>query len=416
MNGATEARYYYSASFSGSPIGSISLNGTTNTVSGITNPSGPSANRITGATIFRISVHVTGALSSSLEFIISLTMNVAALMSAGSYSDPLSIAVCYDPLFTKPILGSPHQIAVTYLVTGDPIPITHFTLHPYALTVEAATSETLRPTATAVILANGLPPYGAYVSTTASGTAIAATSFQSNLDGSGTQTVTMKNPALWGSGIYSGSVKIQICFDMACTQPANQVPFTLRVTYTIDASAGKDFTIQRIATDLTANVWSSVNQRIRVLAPNKGSKHSNSLIVINPATATIESALPFEVYTYPTTLAPSDDGQYAYVYLLSNNTIVRVLLFNLSINETLQLSSLTSLFQTAVAPGLPHTIAIADSGSTSMLSVYDDLIPRPQRFTTNSPGFFASFTRKYGSAAATSLAKQRIGICDHRSA
>ena len=101
-------------------------------------------------------------------------------------------------------------------------------LEPPSLTVEAATSSAASPTATAVISADGLPPYGAYViSAVGSGAAIASTSFQSNLDATGTLTVTLKPPAGVGSGIYTDSVQIQVCFDSACTKPANNGQFTL---------------------------------------------------------------------------------------------------------------------------------------------------------------------------------------------
>lgn len=84
-------------------------------------------------------------------------------------------------------------------------------------------------------------PYGAYVFATAgTGAVVASTAFQSNLDATGTLTVTAKPPASLGSGIYADSVQIKICFDSACTKPALHTPFTLPITYIVDASPGVD--------------------------------------------------------------------------------------------------------------------------------------------------------------------------------
>jgi len=281
------------------------------------------------------------------------------------------------------LTGSPLKITVNYTVTGNTIPDGSFSLQAASLNVEAATSSAASPTATAVISSNGLPPSGAYViSTVGSGGVIASTSFQSNLDATGTLTVTLKPPAGLGSGIYTDSVQIQVCFDSACTKPANQGQFTLPVNYVVDASAGTDFTMQTIQNSIQAMAWNATNQRIYAITPSYAATNPNSLLVINPASATIESVVSFGESSDPAFLAVSDDGQFAYVAMGIANQVVRVNLSTLIIDETLTLSQ--SSVGIAVAPAQAHTVAVAIYNNVTTLTVFDDAVQRTQTFSTGS--------------------------------
>jgi hypothetical protein len=59
-------------------------------------------------------------------------------------------------------------------------------------------------------------------------------------------TVTAKAPDSLGSGIYSDSLLISICFDSGCTRSAVNSPYTVPVTYIVDASAGVDFSMTTV--------------------------------------------------------------------------------------------------------------------------------------------------------------------------
>ncbi len=382
VNGPTGTTYYYSVSFLGSAVASMQIGGQT-TVQPLTTPLGPAAGRITGFTSPAGGQTITGSFTGPTDPITLLTMVAAAQLGAGTYTDTITIAVCLDPQCTQPLAGSPLKVTVNYTVTGNPIADTLFMLEPPSLTVEAATSSAASPTATAVISTDGLPPYGAYViSAVGSGAAIASTSFQSNLDATGTLTVTLKPPAGVGSGIYTDSVQIQVCFDSACTKPANNGQFTLPVTYVVDASAGTDFTVQTIQNQIQAMVWSAVNQRIYAIAPSYAASNPNSLLVINPVSATIESVVSLGASSNPVFLVVSDDGQFAYAALSIPNEVVRVNLSTLTIDETLSLSDFCAGI--AVAPALAHTVAVATYNNVTTLAVFDDAVQRAQTFSTGS--------------------------------
>jgi trimeric autotransporter adhesin len=390
VNQSTQATYFYSVTFVGSAVAGISIGGETNFQPLGTPPPGPSAGRITGFASPGGGQMITGNFSGPVNSATQLTqLDVTLLndaqMGAGTYADTIAITVCFDLQCTRPLPGSPQQIAVTYTVTGNPIPSTLFTLAPGALTVEAPTSSAAPVTATAMISTDGLPPYGAYVfATIGTGAAIASVAFQSNVNATGTLTVTAKPPASLGSGIYADSVQINICFDSACTKPANHGQFSLPITYVVDASASTDFTMQTIPAQIYSMAWSEVNQRIYATVPIGAASNPNSLIVVNPKTASIETVLSLGQGTDPSSLALSDDGQYAYVIEQTASEVVRVNLSTMSVDETIQIPGVSAGNIMKVPPGLPGSFAVETYNNTTALLLFDGTVQRPKAFSTGS--------------------------------
>jgi len=128
VNGSTSATYYYSVSFTGSAVGDMAIDGRTGTVYGITTPSGPTANRITGSSPALFGQSITGTFTGPIDIIQQVNFQAASVLGAGSYTDTINVNVCTDAQCTKPIAGSPQSIAVSYTVTGNPIPITQFSV------------------------------------------------------------------------------------------------------------------------------------------------------------------------------------------------------------------------------------------------------------------------------------------------
>ncbi|MEJ0007723.1 MAG: hypothetical protein WDM77_15495 [Steroidobacteraceae bacterium] len=67
----------------------------------------------------------------------------------------------------------------------------------------------------------------------------------------GVLTVNMKAPATLGPGVYHDLISVAICYDTACTKPALGSPYTIPVTYTVTASAGREFQQRIIQQNLT---------------------------------------------------------------------------------------------------------------------------------------------------------------------
>lgn len=405
VNGSTQSAYYYSASFTGSAVSAIINGGQTDNQPLGTPPPGPSAGRITGAVspgggriITGVFAGLTGAATQMTAF--DVGMLGAAQMGAGSYTDTISIAVCFDLQCTQPVPGSPRQVAVSYTVTGNPIPNTLFTLAPGALIVEAATSSATSPTATAVISTDGLPPYGAYVFTTAgTGAVVASTAFQSNLDATGTLTVTAKPPASLGSGIYADSVQIKICFDSACTKPALNTSFTLPITYVVDASPGVDFNQATIPLQISDMAWSSANQRIYATANSDTGGIKGSLIVVNPATGSIQQVLSLGQSAFPASIAVSDDGHFAYIVDNVANWVTRVDLSTMTVVDPVPVASITGAYTLKAVPGAADSFAVESFNNDTTLQIFDGAVERALAFS--APSLDGELFYSWGADAST---------------
>ena len=159
----------------------------------------------------------------------------------------------------------------------------------------------------------------------------------SNLDGSATVSVTTKPPASLGSGIFSDSVQLKVCYDSACTKPAAGSPFTVQVLYIVDASPGVDFTQTSIPVEVWAMAWNATTQRFYATANSDTGGIAHSLLVINPVTASIEQVVSLGQDVDPTSIALTDNGQYAYI--ISLGAVIRVDLGTRTIDETVNVAA-----------------------------------------------------------------------------
>jgi hypothetical protein len=383
VNGPTNATYYYVIAYTGSAVARLGLNGTLQT--GTTTPAGPTTGRITGEPNGGLGGIVTGNFVGPTLANVSVSLVDAAQMGAGTYTDTLKVTICTDPQCAHPV-GNPQSVGVTYVVTGNPIPDTQIQLPVNALTMEAPTSAANPATASVTLSSNGLPTYGAYVFTTVlGGSAVGATTFQSNLDGTGTLTLTSKLPSALGSGIYTDSVQVQVCFDAACSKPASQFPQVIQVTYVVDASAGVDFTQQSIPVEVSDLAYSAVRDRIYATANSDTGGLQHSLVVINPSTASIEQIVSLGPQAAPTTITLSDDGQFAYILDAVANSAVRVQLSSMTIDETVPLTLIEGGYTLKVAPGQPNSFAVeTDDANLINLRVFDGTVQRTQTLNSGS--------------------------------
>lgn len=378
VNGTTSATYYYSISFTGSAVAGLAVNGQTGLTSGITVPPGPTAGRISGEPNGGLGETITGTFIGPANFVDQIQFVAGSILGAGTYADTITVKVCSDAQCSKPIAGSPQSIAVNYTVTGNTTPNAQYTLGNASLVLEAPTSGTA-VTSTTVITTNGMPPYGAYVfPIIGSGAAVASATVQSNQNGSATVSVTTKPPAPLGSGIYNDSVQLKICYDSACTKPATPAPLTVQVLYIVDASAAVDFTQTSIPVEIWAMAWNATTQRFYATANSDTGGIAHSLLVINPMTASIEQVVSLG-QNDPTSIALTDNGQYAYI--ISLQQVIRVDLGTLTIDETVNVAA--NALKTV--PGEPDSFVVETPDQN--LVIYDGTTPRPQSSVPATPFF-----------------------------
>lgn len=115
--------------------------------------------------------------------------------------------------------------------------------------------------------------------------------------------------------------------------------------------------------------WDAKSQRFYATIPG------GEIAVIDPVSSGITTAS--SNLSSADHLAVSDDGQYLYVYQQGSTVIQRLLLPALS--PDLSITVPTPVFDMKVAPGAPHTIAVAGTQMTT-LTIYDDAVARPHPY------------------------------------
>ena len=332
-----------------------------------------------------------GAQSGALE----LMLYSPAFIGSGTYHDTVAVQVCTDSACASQIQGSPVSVSVTYVVTGNAVSDASYALQPTTIALETPSSAAA-PSTTVNVTAYDVPPYGAYVSyVSQSGGPIASMAFRQTSAsaepyayGTGVLTVNMKSPASLGPGFYSDLIKLSICYDSACTKPAVGSPFQIPVTYTVTASAGREFQEQIIDQDLTALAVDPTGQVLYgVTAPSNST--SAQLVGINPTSGAVTTLLSLPAGV--SQIAVSRDG--AYLYLLTEPSptaqpmdVLRVQTSDMSIDQTVALTNITAFAQIAVSPVDSNTWSAAFSNQPNVWSVdiFDGQVARPNTWSVSS--------------------------------
>lgn len=339
---------------------------------------------------------VNGAQSGSLD----LTLYPPAFIGSGTYHDTVTVQVCSDSQCANPLNGSPVTIAVTYTVTGNAVSDATYQLMPPSISVEVPSTATAAPTGTMNFTANEVPPYGAYIFIShQSGGAVASVSFQQTSAspepyayGTGVLTATMETPASLGPGFYSDVLQVSICYDTACTKPAVGTPFIVPVTYTVTASAGREFQEQIIDqnfADLAVDPAGSTLYAVTVAS----STASPQLLQINPASGAVTTLLTLPAPINQLLVSP--DGQYLYLVAQYSpesavqpaTQVLRVPIASMTIDQTVPITTLLAAgAQIAVSPASSTTWALASEPQADVFSVqiFDGSVPRPNVWSVTS--------------------------------
>ena len=388
VNNPDVHNYFYSISYGGTVVGAVNMNFVTSNLRNTGNAVTAGGNVLAPA----IGGTILGQMNGTSLGVNSIFYNNPITEGSGSYSDAITIEVCYDVQCARQVPGSPITIPVTYVVTGNPISNAIFGYFPPSVQLESASTSTAAPVVTLNLTGNSMPPYGAHVSAHGgSGNLVSNIQFQltgTNTDGSSTAvlTATLKPGENLSAGIYPDTLQVSICFDSACTKPATGSPWTVALQYIVAATAGTDFTMKTLNIDVSDVVWNPVSQKLYALVPGYSSVNPNTITQIDPFTGTLDRSVSLGANgALPGTLAISDDGQYLYAGVLSapNDSVQRVLVSSLTLDTSFTLPSQQFISTIRVAPGLPHTAAISlNNPLPPGVVVYDDATPRTQGFST----------------------------------
>lgn len=403
---AAPGSYYYQLSFQGTAISAVSISGESNEQFNTTNPTIVASDFLG----YAIGATVSGSWSGGMLQISQIDLDDPQLLGAGLYHDALTLRLCADTACTQQAAGSPITIALTYAVTGNPLPAAQVTPYPN-VQIEAPATQTTAPSGSILVQASALPPTGAYVTAGPSVAGlVTGSAFTAPLSpGPGTPpqgqlTFSLLPPATAGIGIHTDAFPLNVCFQPACANPVPGSPWTANVTYIVDPVAGQDFIEHSLGIAVGGIVWDAQNGQLYVLSASYSPLDPNMLLDIDPSTATIVQAVTLTTgadQLQPGTLAISSDDQYLYVAMSNpaNTQVERLSTSNLSVDLSFTLPAYTMVNSLAPAPGAPATVAVLTEASTPQLMIYDNATPRAGTLSGQNGALLLAFT--WGADATT---------------
>ena len=331
-------------------------------------------------------------------------------LGAGNYTGSVQLSVCVDSACAEPLIGSPVTLSVAYLVNPGSQPQASFTIQPDGIPSPLFTSQTALKVNYAFYVTD-FPSSGLWIDVSQPvGGPIASAAFVDEGGPTFVVGTTLKSPAALGPGIYNSSVYFSLCYDSACKDLVPGSPMVEPLDFTISATAGIEYTSNPIPAPGASYVaWDPANQQLYATTTD-GGPTPDALVQLDPATGVVGASLTLPVAL--SHLAISDDGQYAYVASRDQPLVYRVDLPSLTSDLQIPLGSTqngaNSVYQMAVAPGAPQTLAVSlgDAGSTAYtagVAVFDGAVQRPDLLgPLNSSGTPAPIA--WGNTAATLFA------------
>jgi hypothetical protein len=298
------------------PTGSFSISPTSLSASALTNEGPPTA---TANITLQISgtedVYVSGSNSSVGINTVDVVANTATTgtlyvyfkqpgaVGPGTYSDTVTINLCFDEQCRRPLSGGPVTVRTTYTVTGAPrasLPVANASF-------TASTADNAGPSYTLPIQLEYPPSTGVYVranGTTSGG--IESVTAPSGATNSPQVSIVFRAPRTVGAGTYTDNVQISVCADSACTQPISGSPLMFSTTYTISTPPLATTSRRTLAHNVVDAEYSRALDALVMVATYP----SNALYYLDLATGT-EYSLPLP--KAPTSLAIGPNGREAAV-------------------------------------------------------------------------------------------------------
>jgi len=300
---------------------------------------------------------ITGYQTSGNQVTLTVTFGDPTHKPVGTYQDTIEVEMAMDQQGQNLIAGSPQTIQVAYQVEYPAASLSQ--VNP-ASTWAGGPGFTVSVTgqgfpADAQVQWNGSPLVTTWVS---------ATSLQAQVPASAI--------AEAGSALLTVGAK-----DMQTSAPL-YVPVANARTLILEG--GMDC------------AWDPVHGTLYTCMLNADNPQGPSIQAIDPATGKVVAQVACGSTTFPplsgpNRLAVSDDGSYLYAFVYNlqagvPGTIVRYLLPSLTLDPSysvpLASGTADSVTMMAVAPGAPHTLAVAlDKGANAAgVEILDDTVPR----------------------------------------
>lgn len=338
-------------------------------------------------------------------------------LAVGTYNDQVQIQLCADSACADAIANTTLIIPVIYQVlpiAPGNTPTVSFAQTQIAyqdLAMDFFPPPEINDTIT-------LTNFGAtpYLSVSNGGSVIARGFGYAQDPSAGTLTVDLTPAVQAGIGTWNVPLVVTVCLDPNCVNPVAGSPFTVDVSYTVGNSisvAGTaGYTLTPLQLNVRGMVWDPVHSAVYAeTAGNSG----YSITAIDPSTQQLGTQVALGA-NVTGAIDVSDDGEYLYVGL-TNGTVQRYQLPGLTPDIVIPLGSNAqgaTLYagDVKVAPGSPHTIAVAlstgefgaEEGNEAGVAIFDDAVQRPNSASaTQNPSAGTTVDSLAWSTDATTL-------------
>ena len=294
-----------------------------------------------------------------------LYFKAPAGLAPGVYTDQVRLRICQESGCANVIAGSDVLVPVTYTVTapGSGAPAMHFATSHYALLGHLLTPSGVSdgPSTLAVDFSLENLRLMPYLHVTSSGPAIAVDSVSTPNAQQGSISVSLARPAILGVGTFHNTLTITACVDASCANPLAGSPYTIDIdyeiadTYSVAGAGGYSWrTVLPGATDVA---WDAATARLYATTGSSSATAPQSLVAIDPATATIAWSMPLGGDSG--SVVASGDGRYAYVEMMTPaHAIAKIDLATHAVLATTPLASDLQVYDMQVAPGAPDVLAL----------------------------------------------------------
>ncbi len=202
----------------------------------ITQAPGGTANVYAVGDTTHTGVDSIGVVSSSTNTgLLQVQFKSPAALGAGTYTDTITLRMCFDTACKNPLSGGPATVTTHYTVTT----VAGVSVTSTTVNVSATTADASGPIDTIPLTVAGGPASGVYVTASSSNTGISVVTAPTGAttDAHPAVGITFKDPASLGRGTYTDQVTINVCADASCATPLYGSPIYLSVTYTVTSPA-----------------------------------------------------------------------------------------------------------------------------------------------------------------------------------
>lgn len=244
--------------------------------------------------------------SSATQAILHLVFRLPGSLQNNTYADTIQLRICTEQPCVMQVAGSPINITTSYVVSGNGTSTA--TIDRSSIQIGANTDETLGRTESVLLTISPTPVSGIYVQTSHTSNGVQGVTSQVLAAGAFADVdITFWSAQALGSGTYTDTITLTVCYDSSCVRQVQGSPFTVSTMFSVGTAPEPGVTPLAVASRVAlphniidAEFSKALNKIVMV-----GSYPANALYVYDVATGT-EQQHPLN--KLPTAVSISPDG------------------------------------------------------------------------------------------------------------